>query len=41
MEIERNVKRFNKVMEQLVDEHRMFKKLADVHFVDSTILGSP
>jgi hypothetical protein len=31
LEVERNVQRFNRVMEQLVDEHRMFKKLAEVH----------
>jgi hypothetical protein len=31
MEVDRNVQRFNRVMEQLVDEHRMFKKLAEVH----------
>jgi hypothetical protein len=31
LEVERNVQRFNQVMEQLIDEHRMFKKLADVH----------
>jgi hypothetical protein len=31
MEIERNVQRFNRVMEQLVDHHRMFKKLGDIY----------
>jgi hypothetical protein len=28
--MEQNVQWFNHVMEQLVDNHRMFKKLADV-----------
>jgi hypothetical protein len=31
MEVERNVRRFNKVMEQLVDHHRMFKKLGEIY----------
>jgi hypothetical protein len=30
MEIDRNVERFNKVLEQLVDHHRMFKKLSAI-----------
>lgn len=31
MEVERNVERFNKCLEQLVDQHRMFRKLSAIH----------
>ena len=31
MDVERNVCRFNKVMEQLVDQHRMFHKLSKIN----------
>jgi hypothetical protein len=33
MEVERNVRRFNKVMEQLVDQHRMFHKLSKINLL--------
>ena len=31
MEVERNVRKFNRVLEQLVDQHRMFHKLSNIN----------
>lgn len=31
MEVERNVRRYNKCLEQLVDQHHMFRIIADIN----------